>query len=63
MVIHMQHPQHGEMDVYAEGEAVANEKNGWVRATVLEATPELPPDEQIPQEAFRRGPGRPRKEV
>lgn len=31
MVIRMRHPQHGETDVYAEAEAAANEKNGWVR--------------------------------
>jgi len=31
MMIYMVHPQHGAMHVYDEGQAVANEKNGWVR--------------------------------
>ena len=32
MMIYMTHPQHGAMHVYSEPEAVANEKNGWVRS-------------------------------
>jgi hypothetical protein len=31
-MIYMVHPQHGAMHVYDEAQAVANEKNGWVRA-------------------------------
>lgn len=65
MMIYMVHPQHGAMHVYAETEALANEKNGWVR---MEATnesheaqsvvaPEVPPALPI-----KRGPGRPKRE-
>ena len=32
-MLYMTHPQHGAMHVYAEAEAVANEKNGWVRGS------------------------------
>jgi hypothetical protein len=31
MMIFMSHPQHGQMHVYSESDAVANEKHGWVR--------------------------------
>jgi hypothetical protein len=64
-MIHMMHPQHGEMDCYLEAEAAANEKNGWKRvvaeSVVIEATPAPVPDELIPS-FVRRGPGRPRKD-
>ena len=32
MQIYMTNPMHGAMHVYSESEALANEKNGWVRA-------------------------------
>lgn len=65
MMLYMTHPQHGAMHVYAEAEAVANEKNGWVRevktgpvvqpiAEELSAAPIALPT--------KRRPGRPKKE-
>lgn len=42
-MIYMVHPQHGAMHVYDEGQAVANEKNGWVRAQEPSAKVEEPP--------------------
>lgn len=60
-MIYMTHPQHGMMHVYVEAEAQANEKNGWKRV-VVEATPAPMADELIPPVAFKRGPGRPRKD-
>lgn len=32
-MIHLSHPQHGQKIAYLEAEAVADEKNGWVRAS------------------------------
>ena len=68
MMIYMTHPQHGAMHVYAEAEAVDNEKNGWVRvvstelnkAPPVEAAKESP--EVTPTLTLKRGPGRPKKE-
>jgi hypothetical protein len=41
-MIYMVHPQHGAMHVYDEAQAVANEKNGWVRAEEPRAKIEEP---------------------
>lgn len=71
-MIYMTHPQHGAMHVYSEAEAVANEKNGWVRE--VKTAPVTPISEQLPAAApiatdvapialtTKRGPGRPKKE-
>jgi hypothetical protein len=41
-MIYMVHPQHGAMHVYDESQAVANEKNGWIRAPEPSARIEEP---------------------
>lgn len=64
-MIYMIHPEHGAMHVYAEAEALANEKNGWARTEVksesLHAQPIAAP-EVPPTLSTKRGPGRPKKE-
>ena len=73
MMLYMTHPQHGAMHVYAEAEAIANEKNGWVREVKTEPvvqpiTEELPAASPVVADATlitlptKRGPGRPKKE-
>jgi hypothetical protein len=42
MVIYLRHPVHGNKVAIAESEAIADEKNGWVRYTLdtpVEAAP------------------------
>lgn len=31
MIIWLRHPSHGIKDCYAEAQAIADEKNGWIR--------------------------------
>ena len=40
MVIYLQHPKHGNKVAIAESEAIADEKNGWIRYNLN--TPETP---------------------
>lgn len=68
MSILMSHPQHGNMHVYLEAEAVENEKNGWARVSAQDAVvapaaspTTAPADVASPSIPFRRGPGRPSK--
>lgn len=61
MIIHMVHPQHGEMNVYLEDEAKANELNGWTRATTIAAPPPqcvAPPAEPLPAPIYTEPPMR-----
>lgn len=55
-LIYMQHKEHGNHIVYSEDEAVANEKNGWVRSEFPTAK------KAVEQVETRRGPGRPKKD-
>jgi hypothetical protein len=57
MVIYLRHPQHGTKVACAEGEAVYDETNGWVRYDLDDV--ELP----ATVNEMKRPRGRPRVEV
>ena len=64
-MIRLTHPLHGAKHAYAEAEALADEKNGWVREVKTEqplAVPAVGADATLITLPPKRGPGRPKKE-
>ncbi len=64
MIIYMKHPEHGRIPCMPD-KVEDNQKYGYVidENQSVQATPERVPDEVIPPQAFKRKPGRPRKEA
>lgn len=62
-MIHLRHPNHGVKVAYLEAEAVADERNGWVRFNPTE-NKDAVREEEAPEAAEEVKPrrGRPRKE-
>lgn len=61
-MIHLRHPNHGEKVAYLEAEAVADERNGWVRFNPQEKQ-DVVREEEAPEASEEMKPrrGRPRK--
>lgn len=62
-MIHLRHPNHGVKVAYLEAEAVADERNGWVRFNHQEKQDAVRKEEtsEAPEEVKPRR-GRPRKD-